>query len=80
MDFTKLCRTCLKETDDNMVSIFITAKELANEQKEIVDSFGANKTDEKDFLLANDLSIMDMIAACSSTVVSLSFVCFRKNV
>lgn len=73
MDLTKLCRTCLKETDDNMVSIFITTKELADVQRAIIDSLTVNKNDENDLLLANDLTIMNMIAECSSTVVSLFF-------
>lgn len=66
MDLKKLCRTCLKETNDNMVPIFITVTELAIET-----TFQDIYLNTKDLSLPSGLTVATMITECSLNEVRL---------
>lgn len=69
MDMSRLCRTCLKETDENMQSIFQAAKTVEPSIEGDSPATDAGE-DEEQARQAKEPSIINMIAACSATAVS----------
>lgn len=66
MNVLELCRICLKEQSEEMISVFMKINESENQKNEIIKQITSDLRSDVCSSLTNNLTINDMINVFSS--------------